>query len=440
MHGRLAAVLASLLIATPLEAVAATGQSASSGLSARESRIVTEVHRGNDAALALLEETVNVNSGTMNFAGVQRVGDRLGREFAALGFDVRWIGGAPFGRAGHLVAERRGTGRHVLLIGHLDTVFEPDSSFQRFERTSASTARGPGIIDMKGGNVIIVAALRALRAAGLLEGRTITVVMTGDEEDTGAPLDLARQALREAADRADVALGFEDGSGDPRRAVIARRGSTGWRLTVTAPAAHSSQIFRDEVGAGAILGAARILQQFESQLSQEPLLTFSPGLIVGGTTTTLDPVQARGTAFGKSNVVAASAEVTGDLRAISPEQLAAAKAAMERIAASAGSRAAASLTFDDSYPPFAPTDGNRQLLAIYDRASRDAGTGPVDATDPRAAGAADISFTAGRVEMAIDGIGLMGTDDHTDKETADLTTLTTQTIRAALVIDRLRLP
>ena len=421
-------------------AAASQGTAAPAGLTEQESRLVAEVRRGNAAALGLLEEIVNINSGTMNVAGVRRVGDRLGQELAAIGFEVQWVDGAPFGRAGHLVATRHGNGRHLLLIGHLDTVFEADSPFQRFERVSPTAARGPGIIDMKGGDVIIVAALKALQATGALEGRAITVVMTGDEEDAGEPLDLARRALCDAADRADVAIGFEDGSGDPRRAVIARRGSSAWDLQVTAPAAHSSQIFRDEVGAGAIFAAARILQQFEARLSREPLLTFNPGVIVGGTAATLDPVLARGTAAGKSNVIAGETRVTGDLRAISPEQLAAAKRVMTEVAASAGAKATATIAFSDSYPPLAPTDGNRALLAAYDQASRDLGSGPVEATDPRAAGAADVSFAAGRVEGVIDGIGLMGRDDHTDRETADLATLPTQTARAALLIHRLQRP
>jgi glutamate carboxypeptidase len=128
---------------------------------------------------------VNINSGTMNFAGVRRVGDAFRAELDALGFTTRWVDGAGFNRAGHLVAERTGRGPRLLLIGHLDTVFEPRSPFQKFERLSDTTARGPGIIDMKGGNVIIVEALRALKTAGALDRLSITVVMHGDEEDAG---------------------------------------------------------------------------------------------------------------------------------------------------------------------------------------------------------------------------------------------------------------
>ena len=105
--------------------------------------------------------------------------------------------------------------------------------------------------------------------------------------------------LRELADAADVALGFEDGPGDPRLAVIARRGSTRWTLQVAGKGGHSSQIFRDDVGAGAIFEAARVLQLFRERLSHEPLLTFNPGAIVGGTAVTFDREQSRGTAAGK---------------------------------------------------------------------------------------------------------------------------------------------
>jgi glutamate carboxypeptidase len=402
-----------------------------------EQQIVATVDRENASALALLEAVVNINSGTTNLAGVRAVGERFRAELDALGFRTRWVDGASFSRAGHLVAEHAGSGPHLLLIGHLDTVFDPDHPFQRFERLSPTEARGPGIIDMKGGDVIIVHALKALKAAGALQDAHISVIMTGDEEDVGQPRDLARLVLRDLADAADVAIGFEDGPGDPGLAVIARRGSTGWTLRVAGKGGHSSQIFRDETGAGAIFEAARVLQLFRERLSHDPLLTFNPGVIVGGTAVTFDREGSRGTAAGKSNVIAAQAIVEGDVRAISHEQLASAKTAMQAIVSDALPQTASTIEFDDSYPPFAPTDGNRRLLAMYDQASRDTGAGPVAASDPRAAGAADISFTAGRVEMALDGIGLMGRNDHSDQETADLATLPSQTKRAAVLLYRL---
>src|SRR5512138_275110 len=187
-----------------------------------EQSIVKAVDSHNAEALALLERIVNINSGTMNFAGVRQVGDALRAELDRLGFETRWVDGAAFHRAGHLVAEHPGLGPKILLIGHLDTVFEPSSPFQRFERLNDSTARGPGIIDMKGGDVIIVHALRALKDAGELDRLNVAVVFDGDEESAGSPLAEARRALVEAAKGASAAIGFEDGAGDPKTLVVAR--------------------------------------------------------------------------------------------------------------------------------------------------------------------------------------------------------------------------
>jgi glutamate carboxypeptidase len=163
-------------------------------LSPEERAMVMFIDANNASAITLLEKAVNINSGTQNFKGVQEVGTLFRSEFDALGFKTTWVDGAPFQRAGHLVAEHAGTGPRILLIGHLDTVFEPDSPFQKYERVSDSAAKGPGITDMKGGNVIIVQALKALQSAGLLKSMNIIVVMTGDEEAAGRPLTTSREA------------------------------------------------------------------------------------------------------------------------------------------------------------------------------------------------------------------------------------------------------
>src|SRR5437763_10092368 len=210
----------------------------------RERAMTRAVDAHNAEYLALLERVVNVNSGTQNVAGVRQVGELFRAQFDALGFRTRWVDGAAFHRGGHLVAEHPGPGPKLLLIGHLDTVFEPTSPFQRFERLDDSTARGPGVIDMKGGDVIIVYALRALNDAGLLDQLNLSVVMTGDEEQPSRPLADARRALVAEAKGAAAAIGLEDGSGDPRYAVISRRSATNWKLTTTGIPAHSSQIFR----------------------------------------------------------------------------------------------------------------------------------------------------------------------------------------------------
>ncbi len=408
-----------------------------------EQAVVRAVDARSADAIRLLERLVNINSGTMNLAGVREVGRVLMEELAAIGLQVEWADGTTFGRAGHLVARHvpaNATGPHLLLIGHLDTVFEPGSPFQRFTRTSDSTATGPGVVDMKGGDVVIVEALRALRAVGALDRMAVTVVMTGDEELSGSPLSSSKAALVDAAKVADIAIAFENGDSNPKTAVVARRGSTGWRLDVTGTPSHSSQLFQPAVGSGAIYEAARILTEWHHALAGEPNLTFNPGVILGGTAVTYDDASNGGTAMGKSNVVAERAIVTGDLRTISLAQLANARARMAFLARQSLAGTSATVSFDDGYPPLSPSEGNDRLLAVFDQVSRDLGFGPVAPVDPRNAGAADVSFTTGLVDMAIDGLGPGGGNDHTVDEWIDLPTLAMQTKRAAVLMLRLTRP
>lgn len=420
------------MLAACAQVVAAQG-----ALSTNERAVARAVDSHNAEALALLEKIVNINSGTMNVAGVRRVSDVLRPQLESLGFTTHWVDGASFKRAGHLVAEHAGTGPKILLIGHLDTVFEPSSPFQKFIRLNDSTATGPGVIDMKGGDIVMLFALRALKDAGQLEKMNITAVFDGDEEDAGRPLSLSRKALVDAAAGASAAMGFEDGAGDPKSAVISRRSATEWKLTTTGYPGHASQIFHDDIGAGAIFEMSRILTEFYQKLSGEPYLAFSPGLALGGTLVSADSGGTSGTASGKNNVIAEKTTVTGDMRTLSPEQLAKTEQAMREIVSHHLPKTGGDIVFDNGYPPMAPTEGNRKILAMYSEASRDLGFGGVQAVDPSKAGAADVAFIASAVPMVIDGIGLSGHDDHSEKETADLRRLPSQTKRAAVLMLRL---
>lgn len=409
---------------------------AAAELAAREQALVTSIQKQEPQAIDLLQEIVDINSGTLNLAGVRKVGEVLRPHFEALGFKTRWEDGASFERAGHLIAERPGRGPHVLLIGHIDTVFEPEHPFQRFERRG-NIAIGPGTADMKGGIVVGLSALSALKEIDALDDLHFTIVLHGDEEDAGTPLDLARKSLIDAAKAADIAIGLENADDDPKTAIVARRSSSRWQIRANATSAHSSQIFTDEVGAGAINEVARILHRFYEELRGETNLTFNPGLIAGSTQLQYEPEPLRARVFGKDNIVAPEAVASGDLRAITLEQRERTKNGMRKIVAAHLPGTRAQIEFDDSYPPMAPTDGNKKLLGLYDQVSRDLGFGPVTAVDPRKAGAADVSFAADHVEMAIDGLGLLGGDSHTPKEFADLRTFQTQTQRLAVLLLRI---
>jgi len=430
MQPSYAFALAALLLLTG-------SSSASASVDPVESKIAAHVRADHARSLALLRETVDINSGTMNFAGVRKVGAIFERELQALGFQTHWVDAESSHRGGDLIASRGKRGPKLLLIGHIDTVFAADSPFQTLQVRDDGLASGPGSIDMKGGDVIMIHALRALRDSGQLDRMSVRIVLMGDEENRGEPMASAIQPLLDAGAWADIALGFEDGDGDPKHAAISRRGDSSWQLQVTGKPAHSSQIFQPDVGDGAIFEAARILDGFRQALSNMPNLSFNPGVIAGGTDVTLDSETERATAFGESNVIAQMVRVDGDLRALSPEQLAAARAAMQAVVATHLPHTDATLRFIDGYPPMAPTPGNAKLLAVYAGVSRDFGFGDVSAINPRNAGAADISFVAGQVDMAIDGIGMRGSGGHTVDEIADLNTLDSQTIRAAVTMYRL---
>ncbi|MGC1513987.1 MAG: M20/M25/M40 family metallo-hydrolase, partial [Maribacter sp.] len=375
--------------------------------------------------------------GTLNLAGVEKVGTTFAEAFEKIGFETTWIPmPEEMNRAGHLFAEIKGEkGKKVLLIGHLDTVFEEDSPFQTFERVNDSTAHAPGGNDMKGGNVIVLYALKALRENGLLNDAQIIVAFTGDEESTGSPLEKSRTDLIEAAKRSDIALGFETSTGF-NYATVARRGSSDWQVEVQGKRAHSSGIFSENTGAGAIFEMSRIVHQFYTEVKGEDLLTFNPGTLLGGTFVEFDDMTSKGTVFGKTNVVAQKAEVRGGLRFISEEQKERARNKMRDVVAQNLPQTTAKISFKDSYPAMQPTENNLALLSTLNAVSLDLGQGEVLAYDPGKRGAADTSFVAKYV-ACLDGLGTMGTGAHTPQETVNLNTIEALTKRTALLIYRL---
>ncbi len=400
-------------------------------LSAEEARIRDDVRAHHDADIALLEQAVNISSGTLNAPGVRKVGDLFGRELSALGFTVRMSDvPAAMHRGGHLFAEHQGTrGPRLLLIGHLDTVFEGEG--QRFAR-SDSIARGAGTADMKGGDVTIIAALRALHANGDLEGARIIVVMTGDEESAGSPLEAARRDLIDAAKRSDYALAFEGGSA--HRASISRRGSSAWTLTTTARQGHSAGVFSGG-GFGAIYETARILDTFRREMSGDPTLTFNPGNIAGGTDVERDSIGVTRVA-GKTNIIAPHAVVNGDLRFLRESQKDTARMRMRAIVAQGLPGATSEIMFRDSYPAMPPTSAGAALLARFNAVSQALGYGSVESDPPESRGAGDVSFVAPYL-TGMDGLGVSGRGSHSPDESVNLNSLTMAAERAAVFIRRL---
>jgi len=436
MPNRLAAALLAAALLIPVSAHAAPS------LTAPERRMVAAVEAGEARDLALLERLVNQNSGSRNIPGVKAVAALVRPEFEALGFAVRWLPMEQTGRAGHLVATHTGKpgAKRLLLIGHLDTVFEPDSPFQTFTR-KGDQASGPGVADNKGGVVAMLAALRAMAAAGTLKGANVVAYLTGDEEDAGEPQSAARADLIAAGKAADVALDFEGLARDvgPDGTLvdmgsIARRSAYSWTIAVDARSGHSSGVFGAS-GDGAIYALARILAAIRAEVP-EPNLTLNVGMIAGGAEAALASDQAHVSATGKTNIIPAKAVARGDLRTLSPEQNTRAQQRMAAIVARAYPGATATITFEDGYPPMAPTEGNRALLDKLNGVNAALGLPAMAPLDPLKRGAGDISFVAADVPGLV-GLGPASKGDHTPDETVDLPSLTLQAKRAALLMSRL---
>lgn len=388
-------------------------------------------------ATQLLIETVNINSGTLNIAGVKKVGAIYAKELIKLGFTIEWVNEPDsMHRAGHLVATHVGKkGKRILLIGHLDTVFEPDMPAGPYTVLNDSTATGQGVNDMKGGDVVMITALQALQAAGQLKDMNLIAYFTGDEERSGSPHALARKDFIEKAKTCNIALAFETARG-LHSVAAARRGSSNWELNVTAKSGHSAGVFTDAAGYGAIYEAARVVNTFREQLSTEKYLTLNPGLIVGGSEIKVHPQDARAEALGKTNIISPAARVTGDLRFISDTQKNNAREKMKAIVAQSLIGTSSTIHFSDGLPAMEPTLGNLNLVAQLNKATLDMGIGETAAGDPGARGAGDISDIAQYV-ACLDGLGASGNGAHKAGETINLKEFPFLIQRAAVFIYRL---
>ncbi len=385
----------------------------------------------------MLSDAVNINSGTLNKAGVRKVGDLFSKEFIKAGFTTQWVDlPDSLNRAGHLVATRKGKkGKKIFIIGHLDTVFEPDMPFSPYKRLNDSTATGQGANDMKGGDVVVIIALQALQSLGLLDDASVTVYFTGDEEKAGIPNTVSRKDFIERAQTCNIALAFEGANG-LNSVATARRGASGWKLHVTAKTGHSSGVFSTGSGYGAIYETARILNRFREELSTEKYLTFNPGLILGGSDMQYDEKNAKGEAIGKTNIISPEVVVTGDLPFLTETQKETAREKMRAIVAQNLNGSKAEISFQNGIPAMEPTEGNNKLLEVINGVTQAMGLGPTRAGDPGSRGAGDISYIAKYVDC-IDGLGASGHGAHAPGETINLKEFPYLIQRAAILVYRL---
>jgi glutamate carboxypeptidase len=404
-------------------------------LNADEKKIVDYVNSHLKQTEQLLIESVNINSGTLNVEGVKKVGALYRKELDKIGFTTEWVElPDSLKRAGHLVATVKGSqGKKLFLIGHLDTVFELDMAFSPYTQVNDSTATGQGVNDMKGGNAVMIGALQALSSLGLLKNTTVIAYFTGDEESSGYPHEVARKDFIERARTTDIALGFEGAQG-LHTVAVARRG--GWVLNVEAKTGHSAGVFSEGAGFGAIYEAARIVNEFRTQLANEKYLTFNAGLMAGGSEINIDPAAARVNAVGKTNIISPAAYVAGDLRFISESQRDRAREKMRNIVAQSLNGTKSTISFSNGLPAMEPSEGNYRLVRFLNKATKDMGIGETKAGDPGSRGAGDISDIAKYVD-ALDGMGASGAGAHKPGETINLKEFPFLIQRAAIMIYRL---
>ncbi|OYZ01812.1 MAG: peptidase M20 [Sphingobacteriia bacterium 28-36-52] len=401
-----------------------------------EQKLIKKIDEHYPAMIELLKNSVNINSGTFNIAGVKAVGQLYAKELEKLGFAIEWINMPDsIKRAGHLVATRKGNkGKKLLLLGHLDTVFEPDMPSNPFTVLNDSTITGQGINDMKGGDVMIIAAMKAMHELNLLNNATITIYMTGDEENAGEPRSITRGDFIERAKQHDVVLAFEGAAGFNTIAT-ARRGASSWELIVEGKQGHSSGVF-GSAGYGAIYEAARIVNSFRETLSKEQYLTFNPGIFIGGSEVSANFEQQRGEASGKTNIISPKTFVNGDLRFLTENQKINARNAMRKIVSASLPVTKATISFQDGIPSMAPTKGNEALANMLSKTSEDMGLGKVVPGNPGSRGAGDISYVAAYADC-LDGLGASGKGSHAPGETLNSKQFPTLMKRATVFIYRL---
>jgi glutamate carboxypeptidase len=351
--------------------------------------------------LALTEALVVINSHSRNLAGINRVGEALRRVLAPLSLEVTvWPGE---GTGDHLAFRTPAAQRepNLLLIGHHDTVFPP-GLFEGFS-VEGDIARGPGVLDMKGGLALIAAVLGALHDVGMLARLPLAFVSVGDEE-IGSPS--SRVPLQQLARGARAALVFEAGrAGDA--IITSRRGSGHAIVRAHGRAAHAGNALRD--GRNAIWALSRVIDRAQALTDHARGISFSVGLVGGGS--------AR-------NTVAEEAQCEADLRFADPEGEQALGEALAGIARSVeaeleGTRIEVDISI--TRKPWTRSEANVALCARYLGCQRDSGLEGSEA--PRAGGGSDANTVAAVGLAAIDGLGPRGKGFHTTDEQIEISSL-----------------
>jgi glutamate carboxypeptidase len=373
------------------------------------------VQRRADEFLEELEAMVNVDCGSYSPEGVNRIADRCERRFVEHGWEVerRSHDGRP--RLGDLVIGRLrgGGGPDVLLVGHMDTVFDDGTVEERPFRIEGDRARGPGVSDMKAGLLAGFFATHALRDAGFDGFGTITYVCNPDEE-IGSPF--SGPVIRELAPQHDAAFVLE-GARENGDIVSARKGVTDYTIRISGRAAHAG--VEPEKGRNAILQAAHTIVALQALNGRWPGVTVNVGTVHGGT---------------RSNVVAERCELHVDLRSPELETLEEAESEVRRICSeTAVPDVSVAAETNSWHRPMEKKEATQRLVDIAVAAAAELG---FELRDAATGGASDANTTSAAGTPTIDGLGPVGGDDHGPEEWVDLTSIVPRTALLATIVSR----
>jgi glutamate carboxypeptidase len=365
--------------------------------------------------LETLETMVNVDCGSYTPDGVNRIADLCEQRFRDHGWEVDRHPDDVEGRLGDLViGSLRGSGgANILLIGHMDTVFDEGTVAERPFSVDGDIARGPGVSDMKAGLLAGFFATHVLQDVGFDAFGTITYVCNPDEE-IGSPF--SGPVIRELAPAHDAALVLEGAraNGD---IVSSRKGITDFTIVIEGRAAHAG--VEPEKGRNAILQAAHTIQQLQALNGRWPDVTCNVGVVHGGT---------------RSNVVAERCELQLDLRSPELATLEEAEAEVARVCADVVvPEVTIALDQHGWHRPMEKGEGGARLVDIAVGAASELGFALRDAAT---GGASDANTTSSAGTPTIDGLGPVGGDDHGPAEWVDLSTIVPRTALLAAILCR----
>ena len=364
-----------------------------------------------DAFLDDLCALVNINSGTYTPEGVVQVAEYLRPQFEAMGFDVEVISGEKMGP--QLVARHTGTGQgHVLIVGHMDTVFPDGEADRRPFTISDGCAYGPGVFDMKSGLLVAIYALRGLIESGETPWQTVTMICNSDEE-IGSPE--SHTLIETEAKKADLALVLEPTS-DVARVTVSRKGAATFTLEIRGVAAHAG--VEPHRGRSAILEMAHRIVAMHALNGTIPGVTVNVGVVQGGE---------------RPNVVADTAYAEIDVRAADEEGVRAIEEALAKAVADTNvPDTTAMLEGFFAHRPFTQSPQSARLFALAAEAAAELG---ITLRGEPTGGASDGNTTAGLGIPTLDGLGLVGGLAHNPGEYVEIDSIAP---RIALLMGLLR--